>query len=66
MRAGGDKRGSNRNRRQRKVWLLKTFDTDLGPDQCRCKLMLSDRCRGILDYATVTADRIDTGGSYTH
>jgi 5-methylcytosine-specific restriction endonuclease McrA len=66
MRAGGDKRGSNRNRRQRKIWMLATFDPELGPTQARCKLMISDRCNGILDYATVTADRLDTSGGYTH
>lgn len=64
MRAGGDKRGSNRARRRRKIWMLATFDADLGPDQVRCKLMLSERCRGILDFATVTADRIDGAGPY--
>ena len=64
MRAGGDKRGSNRNRRQRKLWMLRTFDTDLGPDAARCHLMVSDRCLGILDYATVTTDRITLGGTY--
>ena len=64
MRAGGDRRGNNRDRRRRKLWLLATFDPELGPDQCRCRLMLSDRCRGVLDYATVTSDRLDTGGSY--
>ena len=65
MRAGGDRRGNNRDRRRRKLWLLATFDPELGPDQCRCHLMLSDRCLGILDYPTVTADRLDTGGPYT-
>lgn len=65
MRAGGDRRGNTVDRRRRKLWLLTTFDTDLGPDQCRCHLMISERCRGTLDYATVTSDRLDTGGSYT-
>lgn len=65
MRAGGERRGNNRDRRRRKQWLLATFDPELGPDQARCHLLLSERCRGILDYATVTADRLDTGGSYT-
>jgi 5-methylcytosine-specific restriction endonuclease McrA len=64
MRAGGDRRGSNRNRRQRKLWLLATFDPDLGPDKARCHLAISDRCKGVLDFASVTADRLDTGGPY--
>lgn len=66
MRAGGDKRGSYRNRRQRKVWLLATFDRDLGPDRARCWLDLSPACLVELDMRTITADRIDPGGSYRH
>lgn len=70
MRAGGDKRGSNRNRRDRKVWMLANFDTDLGPDEARCHLRLVDRCREkggtVLGFHTVTADRIDPGGTYAH
>lgn len=64
MRAGGDKRGNNRDRKARKVWMLATFDPDLGPDRARCHLQIHDRCRGVLDFSTVTADRIDTGGTY--
>lgn len=64
MRAGGDRRSNNVARRRRKIWMLSVFDPDLGPDQCRCHLMISDRCRGILDFATVTADRLDTTGPY--
>lgn len=64
MRRGGEKRGNTRNRRSRKLWLLASFDPDLGPTQARCALMVDERCRGILDYATVTADRIVPGGSY--
>ena len=64
MRAGGDRRGNTVDRKRRKVWLLATFDTDLGPDQCRCHLLLSERCRGILDIHTVTSDRIQPGGTY--
>lgn len=66
MRAGGDRRGSSRNRRDRKVWLLATYDQDLGPDRARCALGLSDRCLGVLTLATVTADRKDPGGTYAH
>lgn len=64
MRKGGEKRGNNRDRRARKLWLLATFDPDLGPDECRCRLGLDDRCLGLLDYSTVTADRLDMGGPY--
>lgn len=67
MRPGGDARGSTRNRRQRKLWMLATFDTDLGPDKVRCHLKLTDRCKENpidLTYFTVTADRIDPGGTY--
>ena len=64
MRRGGDKRGSAKSRRARKRWLLATFDPELGPDQARCRLVLSDRCLGLLDFATVTSERVDMGGSY--
>lgn len=64
MRPGGERRGNNKDRRARKLWLLSHFDTDLGPDQVRCHLGISDRCEGLLDYDSVTADRIEMGGSY--
>lgn len=64
MRRGGELRGNNRDRRARKLWLLATFDPELGADECRCHLVLSDRCLGALDYATVTADRIVPGSGY--
>jgi 5-methylcytosine-specific restriction endonuclease McrA len=66
MRPGGEKRGNNADRRRRKVWMLATFDLDLGPDKARCKLGLSSRCRGELTFDTITADRIDPGGTYRH
>lgn len=64
MRAGGEKRGNCHDRARRKVWMLATFDPDLGPDQARCHLAISDNCREVVTVATVTADRIDPGGSY--
>lgn len=64
MRPGGEKRGNNKDRRARKIWMLATFDPELEPDQARCRLNLAERCLGLLDYATVTADRIDQGGTY--
>lgn len=64
MRRGGDRRGSAKSRRARKVWMLATFDPDLGPDQARCRLVLSDRCLGILDHSTITPDRLVLGSGY--
>lgn len=66
MRPGGEKRGNNRDRRRRKIWLLATFDPELGPDRARCRLRIHERCREVLDFATVTADRISGGGTYAH
>lgn len=51
-----DLRGNNRDRRNRKLWMLRTFDPDLGPSHCRCF-----NCRRILTYISVTADRILPG-----
>jgi 5-methylcytosine-specific restriction endonuclease McrA len=48
------------------VWLLETFDRDLGPDKARCWLDLSPNCLRELDEHSVTADRINPGGSYRH
>lgn len=67
MRPGGEKRGSNRNRAQRRKWLLREFDPDLGPDRARCHLFeLSDHCLKFVDAITLTVDRIEPGGTYTH
>lgn len=65
MRAGGEKRGNNRDRARRRAYLLAEFDPDLGPDRARCHLFgLSDACLGIVDANTLTVDRIEPGGSY--
>jgi hypothetical protein len=64
MRKGGERRGNTRNRRARKLWMLATFDPELGPDHARCRLGISERCLGLLDMATVTADRIAPGSGY--
>lgn len=65
MRPGGERRGNNRDRARRRAWLLETFDQDLGPEVARCHLKLDgDRCHGIVDATTLTADRIDAGGTY--
>lgn len=66
MRPGGEKRGSSYDRARRRVWLLATFDMDLGPDKARCALAISENCRQVVDKRTLTADRIDPGGTYAH
>lgn len=66
MRPGGDLRGSVRNRRQRRTWLLETFDPDLGPTKARCALGISGACLKTVDANTLTVDRIEPGGSYRH
>lgn len=67
MRAGGDLRGSYRNRRQRRRWLLLTFDPDLGPELARCHLKIAgDRCHVYVDDRSLTVDRIEPGGTYAH
>lgn len=56
-------RGSSATRRRRKLWLLKTFFPELGPDRTLCVDCLVE-----LDYETMTVDRIVAGalgGRYT-
>lgn len=64
MRPGGERRGNTRDRARRRVWLLSTFDPDLGPELARCHLGTSDMCSGTVDARTLTVDRIEPGGSY--
>lgn len=64
MRAGGDRRGNNADRLCRKLWMLATWNPELGPDTAECQLRISESCVGTLTLATVTADRIDPGGTY--
>lgn len=54
--SGEDKRGNNRDRAARKVWMLKTFGNgETAPCvHCGCEL----------NYETVQADRILPGGTY--
>lgn len=59
-----DKRGSSRDRKVRRAWLLATFDTDLGPDRARCHLKLSAWCERTVDAVSLSVDRIEGGGSY--
>lgn len=51
-----DKRGSNRNRRARKLWFLTEFGDG---EKVPCYL-----CDRPLTYAEVTADRLVPGGPY--
>lgn len=56
-------RGSAKDRRARKEWMLLTFDEDLGPAYVRCY-----ECRTVLDWDTMQVDRIIPGvkgGRYT-
>lgn len=64
MRPGGERRGNNADRRRRRVWLLATFDQDLGPNKARCHLSLGSSCKGEVDIRTLTVDRIEPGGTY--
>ncbi len=55
-RNGGDRRGSNWDRRIRKLWLLRTF----GDGQT----VPCVHCGAKLTYETVESDRIVAGASY--
>lgn len=59
-----DKRGSARDRQRRRLWLLANHDLDLGPERARCRLTLSRWCQAVVDYATLSVDRIEPGGTY--
>jgi hypothetical protein len=69
-RAGGDRRGSNADRRRRKEWLLSPEAsaeingvlTFFGGDGTSVPCWLG--CGTVLTFATVEADRIVPGGSY--
>ena len=57
-------RGSVKDRARRRVWLVLTFASDLGPGICRCY-----RCGIGLTVDTVTVDRVIPGcqgGRYVH
>lgn len=57
-RPGGEKRGNNIDRANRKVWMLFQFGNG---EYCRCV-----HCGTTLTFETVEADRIIPGGSYRH
>lgn len=54
--SGEDRRGNSTDRRNRKLWMLKTFGNG---NTCGCT-----HCAVTLTYETVEADRIIPGGSY--
>jgi hypothetical protein len=56
VRAGGEKRGSNRDRAARKVWLLWEYGNG---EYAACV-----HCGAVLTYDTIEADRIVPGGTY--
>jgi hypothetical protein len=56
MRAGGDRRGSSKDRARRKQWLLDAFGDG---SSVRCI-----HCSTSLDRTNVEADRIIPGGPY--
>jgi 5-methylcytosine-specific restriction endonuclease McrA len=56
MRPGGEKRGNNKDRRARKLWMLSFWG-----DGSRCPCV---HCDSTLTFETVEADRINPGGSY--
>jgi hypothetical protein len=58
MRAGGQKRGNNKDRAARKRWMLRTWG-----DGAKCPCI---HCGCIVDYDTVEADRVIPGGRYAH
>ena len=59
-----DKRGSARDRKRRRAWVLRTFDVELGDDRARCRLRLAADCVDVVDERTLSVDRIELGGSY--
>lgn len=58
-------RGSSYARRARKIWLLLTFNPELGPDKAMCAY----ECGTIVTFETITVDRFPIrgadGGRYT-
>lgn len=51
-----DRRGNNKDRKARKIWMLKAYGDGVN---CLCV-----HCGEQLDYETVQADRKEPGGSY--
>lgn len=52
----GNVRGNSNDRRARRTYLLRTFESDRGAGTCRCY-----RCGAILNETTITVDRIVPG-----
>lgn len=59
-----DKRGSSRDRKVRRAWLLASFDDDLDDGHARCRLRIAADCPIVVDAKTLSVDRIIMGGSY--
>ena len=59
-----DRRGSAKARARRRVWLLATFDPELGNELARCRLRLAAECHDVVNAQTLSVDRIEQGGSY--
>jgi 5-methylcytosine-specific restriction endonuclease McrA len=58
----GNARGNTRDREARRLWLLKTWQSDCGSSYCRCY-----RCGDLLLLHQITVDRIipgAKGGTY--
>ncbi len=49
-------RGNSADRAARRAFLLRTWESDLGPGTCRCY-----RCGWVLSEETITVDRIVPG-----
>lgn len=49
-------RGNSRDREARRRYLVRVYESDMGPGRCRCY-----RCGVLLDVSTVTVDRIKPG-----
>lgn len=54
-----DKRGNSTDRRNRKIWMLATFEPLSDPNKAACV-----HCGQLVGYDEVEADRIEPGGSY--
>lgn len=65
--SNSNRRGSSADRRARKLWLLATFDVDLGPETARCALRCHRDCHDTVTYETMQVDRKVSqlhGGTY--
>ena len=54
--SNSNERGNSTQRRQRREWLLRVYQSDHGPGTVRCY-----RCGSLLEEKTLTVDRIVPG-----